>query len=1712
MTVVWERSAEGVQSNLTAYLYDRFGEVAVRSAVEIDGRPLLSVNNLGRYSITILGALLSSRGRRLEQLLIQYVAYMRKRVTEADHRITEVDASDVEKDLQLSEKDATDLWNLALLYSPFFRAGGSRDSWRSGIPDDVHSVPKNKREIPDFVRRVVINWNPNAPTTMHDALKTTTATSSSSLSGAYTETADIVRLMALEPETGVSSSRPEAPSPANWIGRYRTFLRKEVSTINIFGDRKPRPLENVFIQLSILEGYKRPADPAEFLGMMDREMRRRRDLFAEEESSEGPDDEAEGGPRADKRTRSIKPDELLNRKDRIVISGAPGCGKTTLLKYLTMKLLSGHKLPVRLELKLITESDFNISGGSLPELLFAKAIGSNLHFQSDVERYAAHSEFFSLLAAGQVGILLDGLDEVSGTDHFTSLCGSIRALGNSEYGRNLLIISTRPYALAMADLDAHEMEIEALAPYQIQEFLAHYYPGDPKIRELSRELNRRRDLFSLSQTPFLLAVIAHVYRDEGAPTPDRLELYRKVIDHMVCTLDQEKQGVRRFLVRDREGSLKRELLKKLAFERLLVDPVASDRSRETAARLVFSKAVIWEKAKEYVLANPLSGVNFSDLALDIVATPLLRELGNDEYTFTHLAVQEYLAAEGLADLIRSAQSEGLRILARAYIDPSVVEMEILPMAIGLADSPAELFTAVANLPESITLAGLRLRARGLAYSGRVGEETLGKLTPELERFALGPSPEEQPLVGAVLRAFGRAKTDWLETLAEPIVRALRAENPRVRRRAAYALIQLQIDSAQSALAESLEDEVEEVRLSAAQALARLGCQIAIPLLKQAVLEGPGGNRRRAAVALSRIGSQEATIALVEDLGKEGLDDNGGAAEGLRRIGADEARPALAEGLRSACSYHRTRVAQALGYIGGRGAVELLVSALKHEDSSVRFYAARSLGQLGATGGLAALYSALVADSEQDVRGEAALAIGRIGGREAFFALVEALKDRRDLVRAKALESLGHMRVPFSATIVARALRDKSSEVRRSAAGALGEIDVEDTIPELVRTLDQDSCDEVRREAAEALGKIDSPGAVRGLLRALRRDSCGGVRSAAADSLARIGGEGAVRAVVSDGLLDRESEVRASAALALGNIGSQAVVPDLVRRALVDEERDVRHCAIDALGRTGGIEAVEGLRLILSEADEWDRPQVALALGNAGGEEAATALAAWLCRPDWETRGNAVYSLYKIGSAAAVATTQLARSLNDDPDNRGWAALALGRIGGAPAIVALIDALGDASGMVRESVARSLATLSASSSFGADLLATLESRPSEFVRSKVAGLLGYYAFDPLEPVSRLAALDSSQKVREAARTSLVKVKCKLAMLNEEHRETPMKHVFISYVREDAATINRLSSELESRGVKVWLDRHDILPGARWRDAIRKAIREGAFFLACFSKQYHGKNKTYMNEEITLAIEELRRRPTDRTWFLPVLLDDCHMPDRSIGGGETLADIQYVSLHSEWDDGVRKIVAVVGDGVEEDASAGGLTSKTLTAVVLPKPEFRVLDVTAFPDTVELDVNVFRRAKHQDETIFPIVAGFENIPTENGFSDTEPVWAQMTYRERGLSDMEIVRANVGCWIDEPLPDVAFPFRKQRFLLLGGWHLHGKNPLSNEFRVFEYSRELYRPLERNEKIAAPRKLLIDVVLTSTRDNLSSFEYRFEVPLYGPGGYSRNLLTPIKP
>jgi TIR domain len=170
-------------------------------------------------------------------------------------------------------------------------------------------------------------------------------------------------------------------------------------------------------------------------------------------------------------------------------------------------------------------------------------------------------------------------------------------------------------------------------------------------------------------------------------------------------------------------------------------------------------------------------------------------------------------------------------------------------------------------------------------------------------------------------------------------------------------------------------------------------------------------------------------------------------------------------------------------------------------------------------------------------------------------------------------------------------------------------------------------------------------------------------------------------------------------------------------------------------------------------------------------------------------------------------------------------------------------------------------------------------------------------------------DGGMTVHVAAFVSLTDEGRRIAEATRRSLEVNPSRVFVSYIRDDSADVDRLCSDLESAGVRTWRDVDQLLPGDDWKIVIRRAIEAGTGFIACFSQRSEDRSRSYMREELTLAIEQLRQRPTDSGWFIPVLLDDVDMPDTPIGGGRTLRDLQFIRWYESPPQGFEKLLAAI-----------------------------------------------------------------------------------------------------------------------------------------------------------------------------------------------------------
>jgi hypothetical protein len=109
----------------------------------------------------------------------------------------------------------------------------------------------------------------------------------------------------------------------------------------------------------------------------------------------------------------------------------------------------------------------------------------------------------------------------------------------------------------------------------------------------------------------------------------------------------------------------------------------------------------------------------------------------------------------------------------------------------------------------------------------------------------------------------------------------------------------------------------------------------------------------------------------------------------------------------------------------------------------------------------------------------------------------------------------------------------------------------------------------------------------------------------------------------------------------------------------------------------------------------------------------------------------------------------------------------------------------------------------------------------------------------------------------------------------------------------------------------------------RDGVRREVQRACVAPAChrpaqraltslaaFSSESIARKKSYQNEELNLAVEQMRLRAPGISWLIPVRFDDCVIPDWDIGAGRSLVSIHRADLFGVNLDGqLLRLVAAV-----------------------------------------------------------------------------------------------------------------------------------------------------------------------------------------------------------
>lgn len=118
-----------------------------------------------------------------------------------------------------------------------------------------------------------------------------------------------------------------------------------------------------------------------------------------------------------------------------------------------------------------------------------------------------------------------------------------------------------------------------------------------------------------------------------------------------------------------------------------------------------------------------------------------------------------------------------------------------------------------------------------------------------------------------------------------------------------------------------------------------------------------------------------------------------------------------------------------------------------------------------------------------------------------------------------------------------------------------------------------------------------------------------------------------------------------------------------------------------------------------------------------------------------------------------------------------------------------------------------------------------------------------------------------------------------------------YLFISYARENAEFALRLAKDLRAAGAVVWIDQLDIPFGARWDNAVQRALHDCASLLIVLSPD--SVRSENVKDEIALALD--KGKP-----IVPVVHEKCEIPLR-------LRRMNYVDCTEDYEAAIAALIA-------------------------------------------------------------------------------------------------------------------------------------------------------------------------------------------------------------
>lgn len=358
------------------------------------------------------------------------------------------------------------------------------------------------------------------------------------------------------------------------------------------------------------------------------------------------------------------------------VLGKPGAGKTTFLQHLAVQCnhsrFVGHLVPIFITLKNFVEESKVSQGFSLLKYI---------HREFESCGISNYSAIKTLLRAGRVLLLLDGMDEVL-SQQSNAVLNEIRKF-SEQYYKNRFVATCRMASPNLILRGFTDVEIAPFTQTQITSFAQKWFTAFTKTNELAhtksvqfiQNLNEPSNyqFRRLASTPLFLHLACWIFYGQGNFPIKHSDFYKESLNVLLGKWD-EARGVERDEVY--RGFLLPQKLK-------LLSQIAAETFEK--GQYFFTQDVIEHHIGNYLRQLPNTSIEPEEIEQQSLAVlkaiesqhGLLIERSHRVFSFSYLVFQEYLTARKIVTQHSLQPNQALEGLVSHIADPQWREVFLL---------------------------------------------------------------------------------------------------------------------------------------------------------------------------------------------------------------------------------------------------------------------------------------------------------------------------------------------------------------------------------------------------------------------------------------------------------------------------------------------------------------------------------------------------------------------------------------------------------------------------------------------------------------------------------------------------------------------------------------------------------------------------------------------------------------------------------------------------------------------------------------------------------------------------------------------------------------------------------------------------------------------------------------------------------------------------